>query len=217
MDPLDEQACGLTPRTGPAPSPSDLMHNGKLFVMSGLPAERNTEEDLIRQVCKGQTEFFYELIQPYQGTAFAVARSILDNAADAEEVVQESFLKALRGLGKFRGEAKFSTWLIQIVLNEARARLRRDRQHPHRSIDELAENDGGESLPRDPADWREIPSEARARAELRRTIERALRSLRPIYREVLVLRDIQQLNTAQTAEMGVAFRMRNNLLQRKHW
>ena len=185
--------------------------------MSGLPAERNTEEDLIRQVCKGQTEFFYELIQPYQGTAFAVARSILDNAADAEEVVQESFLKALRGLGKFRGEAKFSTWLIQIVLNEARARLRRDRQHPHRSIDELAENDGGESLPRDPADWREIPSEARARAELRRTIERALRSLRPIYREVLVLRDIQQLNTAQTAEMGVAFRMRNNLLQRKHW
>ena len=201
MDPFNGEACRLMQLTRPAHSPSKLMHNGKLFAMSGLPADRSTEEDLIRQVCKGQTEFLYELIQPYQGTAFAIAQSVLDNAADAEEVVQESFLKALRGLGNFRGEAKFSTWLIQIVLNEARARLRRERRHPHRSIDEVAESESGEYVPRDLADWREIPSEALARQELRSTIERALRSLRPIYREVLVLRDIQHFNVAQTADI----------------
>src|ERR1700738_3962847 len=82
------------------------------------------EGELIHQICQGRSDLFYSLIEPYERTVFAIAYSVLNNAADAEEVAQEAFLKALKGLRSFRGDAKFSTWLVQIALNEARARLR---------------------------------------------------------------------------------------------
>jgi RNA polymerase sigma-70 factor (ECF subfamily) len=167
---------------------------------SNVP-ENVGEDDLIRQICQGQTELFYHLIQPYERKVFAVAYSVVNDAAEAEEIAQESFLKALRGLRNFRAEAKFSTWLIQITLNEARARLRRSRAHLHQSLDESAENEDSGYLPRDLADWREIPSEALARKELGERIDHTLRSLRPIYREVLVLRDVEHLSTEETSQV----------------
>jgi RNA polymerase sigma-70 factor (ECF subfamily) len=163
--------------------------------------EKLEESELIRQICEGQTELFYHLIKPYERSVFAVAYSVVNDASEAEDIAQESFLKALKGLPNFRGEAKFSTWLMQIALNEARQRLRRSRTHLHQSLDESAAGEESEYLPRDLADWREIPSEALARKELGQRIERTLRSLRPIYREVLVLRDMEHLSTAETAQI----------------
>src|ERR1700760_3766886 len=128
------------------------------------------EGELIRQICQGRPDLFYSLIQPYERTVFAIAYSVLNNAADAEEVAQEAFLKALKGLRSFRGEAKFSTWLVQIALNEARVRLRRDRSHLHQSLDEGSGAQDSEYMPRDLADWRDIPSEALERKELRQRI-----------------------------------------------
>jgi RNA polymerase sigma-70 factor, ECF subfamily len=165
---------------------------------TGAP-ENCEEAELIRKICQGQTEFFYPLIQPYEHKVFSIALSVLNNAADAEEVAQEAFLKALKGLRDFRGDAKFSTWLIQIALNEARSRLRR--APSLQPLDECDRSEDGDYLPRDLADWREIPCEALARKELREKIEQAIQALQPIYRDVLVLRDIQQLSIAETSQL----------------
>jgi RNA polymerase sigma-70 factor, ECF subfamily len=164
--------------------------------------EREREESsLISKICQGQTELFQTLIKPYERGVFAAAYSVLNNSADAEEVAQEAFLNALRGLKNFRGDAKFSTWLLQIALNEARTRLRRSRTHMHESLDQAPGNEDSDYVPRDFADWREIPSEALARKELRQAIEQTLQCLRPIYREILVLRDMQNLSTAEAARV----------------
>ncbi len=164
-----------------------------------------SEAELIDQICTGEKDLFRVLIEPYQRTVFSLAYSLLGNAADAEEVAQEVFLKAFRGLAAFRAEAKFSTWLIQIALNESRARWRRDAPHLCRPEGAPPLSEDADYVPRDLADWREIPSEALARQELRDTIERALNCLEPMYREVLVLRDLQHLSTAQTAEaLGIS-------------
>jgi len=164
--------------------------------------ESPTQEELIREVCRGRTELFYELIRPFERSVFAAAYSMLNDVAEAEDVAQEAFLKALKGLPGFRGESKFRTWLIQITLNEARQRLRRRRAHLHESLDESSGGeDGGDYIPRDLADWREIPSEALARKELGKRIEQTLLSLKPVYREVLILRDMERFNTEETSQI----------------
>ena len=160
-----------------------------------------SEAELIAMSCVGDRDAFYRLIQPCERGVFTAAMSILNNAADAEEVVQEAIMKALAALPRFRGEAKFSTWLIQITINEARLKRRKDRRHLYDSIDEQQTDDQGEYFPKDFADWREIPSEELQRKELREALKRALDSLSPKYREVLILRDIQHLSIQETAQV----------------
>jgi RNA polymerase sigma-70 factor (ECF subfamily) len=127
--------------------------------------------------------------------------SILNNPADAEEVAQEAVLKALSHLASFRRESKFSTWLIQITINEARLKLRKDRRHLYESVDEPQNGDEGDYIPKDFADWREVPSEALEQTELRDALKRGLESLAPRYREVLILRDVQQMSIEETAQV----------------
>ena len=127
--------------------------------------------------------------------------SILNNPEDAEEVAQEAVLKAFTALPRFRGEAKFSTWLIQITINEARLKIRKDRKHLYESVDEQKTDEEGDCFPKDFADWREIPSETLQRRELREALKRALNSLPPKYREVLILRDVQHLSIQETAQV----------------
>lgn len=162
---------------------------------------RTTELEiaLIERVCAGEKELFYELISPYERSVYMAAFSVLRNEADAEEAAQEAFLKAFTHLSSFRRESKFSTWLIQIAVNEARMKRRKDRKSLHQSIDDRDQDDEGDYKPRDFADWREIPSEALQRAELREALQKAVASLHPKYREVFVMRDIQNLNIAETA------------------
>jgi RNA polymerase sigma-70 factor (ECF subfamily) len=160
-----------------------------------------SEAELIAMSCTGDRDAFYCLIQPCERGVFAAAMSILNNAADAEEVVQEAVMKALAALPRFRSEAKFSTWLIQITINEARLKRRKDRRHLYDSIDEQQTDDQGDAFPKDFADWREIPSEELQRKELREALKRALDSLAPKYREVLILRDIQHLSIQETAQV----------------
>ena len=160
----------------------------------------DAELALIERIGRGEKELYYQLIQPYERALFAAARSILNNDADAEDVVQEAALKGLKYLPGFRRESKFSTWLIQIVVNEARMKLRKERRNLYESLDDSRPNDEGEYIPKDFADWREIPSETLARKELRGAIHRALDSLAPKYREVFVLRDVQKMNIQETAK-----------------
>ena len=159
-----------------------------------------TEQALIERIKAGESELFVQLIEPYQRAVFSAAFSVLANEADAEEVAQESFLKAYSHLNQFRGECKFSTWLVQIAVNEARAKRRKDRKALYNSIDEGYQDESGDYFPVDFADWREIPSEALAQRELKSALSRAIASLKPMYREVFILRDVQGLNARETAE-----------------
>ena len=138
-------------------------------------------------------------MRPYERAVFTAARSVLENDADAEEASQEAVLKAFTHISSFRGECKFSTWLIQITINESRMKLRKAHRHLYESIDEQRSDEEGDYWPKDYADWREIPSEALECKELRLALKKALNSLAPKYREVLVLRDIQHLSVAETA------------------
>jgi len=127
-----------------------------------------------------------------------MAMSFVKNETEAEDVAQEAFLKAFRNLANFRGESKFSTWLISITLNEARRRLRRQSTVRMESLDEPPE-EGGKISPALLRDWREIPSEALERKEVRSLLQEAIGHLSPMYREVLVMRDIEDLSTEETA------------------
>lgn len=157
------------------------------------------EHEMIQRICAGESELFVELVRPYQKMVFAMAASILKNDSDAEEVAQEALFKAFKNLSRFRGEARFSTWIVQIALNESRLRLRSQKRGSLQSLDERPETDEGGCEPIDLADWREIPSETLARKELRGALKRAVDTLKPIYRDVLLLRDVQQFSVSETA------------------
>jgi RNA polymerase sigma-70 factor (ECF subfamily) len=163
------------------------------------------ECELIQRVLAGEKDLFYELIRPYERGVFLAAASILGNDTDAEDTAQEAFLKAYRNLAGFRKESKFSTWLVQIAINEAKMKLRKDRRHRCESIDAGRETNEGDYIPTDFADWREIPSEALEQSELREALNHALNSLPEKYRTVLVLRDVQQMSIAETAKtLGIS-------------
>ena len=154
---------------------------------------------MIASILAGDAQLFHELIRPYERRVYAMALSFLRNEADAEDVAQEAFLKAFRNLASFRGDAKFGTWLVSITLNEARSRIRRRDAIKMESLDE-PEDDQGHSSPALLRDWKEIPSEALERKEVRSLLQKAITSLPQIYREVFQLRDIEQLSVNEAAQ-----------------
>ncbi|HEY1501921.1 MAG TPA: sigma-70 family RNA polymerase sigma factor [Acidobacteriaceae bacterium] len=156
------------------------------------------EAQMIAAILAGDRELYHRLIQPYERSVYRMALSFVKDETEAEDVAQEAFLKGFRSLANFRGESKFSTWLISITLNEARRRLRRQSAVRMESLDEPPE-DGGKVSPALLRDWREIPSEALERREVRALLQEAIGQLSPIYREVLVLRDIEELSVEETA------------------
>lgn len=173
-------------------------------VVLSNPAVTTREQELIARVQRGEHELFYELVRPYERRVYAAALAILRNESDSEDVAQEAMLKALAHIHQFRAEARFSTWLIQITVNEALMRRRRERKGMVEGIDDHRD-DEGEYTPRDFADWREIPSEALERKEVRQKLAEALASLDRKYREVFVLRDMEQLNIQETADtLGIS-------------
>ena len=168
-------------------------------VSLGNPAESYNEQALIRRIRDGEHEAFYQLIQPHERRVYATTFAILRNEADAEDAAQEAILKAFKNLRQFRAEARFSTWLIQIAVNEARMRLRKQRTVVMEPIEQKPDDEGNYT-PREFADWREIPLAALERKEVRQKLTEALASLGQIYREVFVLRDVQHLSIAETAK-----------------
>jgi RNA polymerase sigma-70 factor (ECF subfamily) len=162
------------------------------------PGEQRDEAGLIQRVRDGEQDLFYDLIRPYERRVYSATLAILRNQADAEDAAQEAMLKAFRHIRQFRAEARFSTWLIQIAVNEARMRRRKEHAELMEPIAARPDEEGNYT-PRDFADWREIPSEALERKEIREKLAEALASLGEIYREVFVLRDMQHLSIEETA------------------
>src|SRR5215472_13869345 len=164
----------------------------------GVAAEQ--EKALIGRILAGETELFHELIRPYERMVYLTILTMVRNEAEAEDGAQEVMINAFRHLKSFRGDAKFSTWLVTIAMNEARQRLRKARSSAQESLDEEREDREGDFTPAVLTDWREIPSEALEKKEMRQKLREAVEQLPPKYREVLVLRDLEELNQEETAK-----------------
>jgi RNA polymerase sigma-70 factor, ECF subfamily len=163
--------------------------------------EKRDETSLVKRIRDGESELFCEMVRDCQRALYTAAFSILRDAGDAEEVCQEAIAKAWAGLRRFRMESKFSTWLVQITMNEARMRLRKERKHRFRSIDENFETGSGIYVPEQLIEWRRIPSKELERKRMREALVRAFECLPEKYREIFVLRDVQGLTITQTAKL----------------
>jgi RNA polymerase sigma-70 factor, ECF subfamily len=160
------------------------------------------EMEWIARILSGERDLFHELIRPYERVVFLTAVSVLRDSTEAEDAAQEAMIKAYRGLASFRGDAKFSTWLTTITLNEARSRLRKSGRVKVESLDDTEQE--RDYTPFLVADWREIPSETLEREELAQHIQSAIEGLPPSYREVFLLRDKEEMSIEEIAQaLGV--------------
>ncbi len=156
---------------------------------------------MIARILAGERELFHDLLRPYERMLFNACNAMLRNPEDAEDAVQDAVLKAFRGLRGFRAEAKFSTWMMTIATNEARNRLRRQKVLPMEPLEAQIEEMEGDVTPAILKDWRPVPSDVLESKEMRHLIESAVGELPPIYREVFMLRDVEELNVQETAEV----------------
>jgi RNA polymerase sigma-70 factor (ECF subfamily) len=164
---------------------------------SDLQAERQT----ISRILAGETGLFHDLIRSCERMVYLTALSMLKDETEAEDATQEAMLKAFRALRSFDGEAKFSTWLVAITLNECRRRLRTAKRMPADTLDTGQSEQEGDFTPAVLTDWREVPLEALERKEIRMALVQAVGELPLIYRQVFTLRDIEELDVRETAEV----------------
>ncbi len=154
---------------------------------------------MVRAAKAGDVGAFEQLVKLYDRNVFRIAQHITQNREDAEDVVQDAFLKAYENLGKFQEQSKFYTWLVRIAVNEALMRLRRRRPERMVSLDEEVKTEE-DSMPREVADWSPNPEQLYSQAELRDILSRTVQGLPPSFRTVFVLRDVENLSTEETAE-----------------
>jgi RNA polymerase sigma-70 factor, ECF subfamily len=157
------------------------------------------ETTLVAQAREGDDRAFAELVRRYEGKIFRLAQHITQNREDAEDVLQETFLKAYEHLNQFQGQSKFYTWIVRIAVNQALMKLRRRKTDKSVSLDEGIDT-GEDTVTREIASWDENPEERFSREELGELLESAIQSLAPPYRSVFVLRDIDELSTEDTAD-----------------
>src|SRR5919109_2645840 len=156
------------------------------------------ELTLVQAAKKGDVSAFEELVKRYDRNVFRIAQHITQNREDAEDVVQDAFLKAYSNLEQFQGQSKFYTWLVRIAVNEALMKLRRRRPERMVSLDEDIKTDE-DSLPREVADWSPNPEQQYTQSELREILSKTIQGLPPGFRTVFVLRDVEGLSTEETA------------------
>jgi RNA polymerase sigma-70 factor (ECF subfamily) len=167
--------------------------------MSSSPIEIDDEAAIVAQARLGNTGAFNELLRRYERKIFRLALHITQNREDAEDVLQESFLKAYEHLDQFQGQSKFYTWIVRIAVNQALMKLRKRKSDRSVSLDETIDT-GEDNLTREIAAWDENPEQQYSRDELQRILTSAIDGLAPIYRAVFVLRDIDGLSTEEAAE-----------------
>jgi RNA polymerase sigma-70 factor, ECF subfamily len=158
------------------------------------------EMSLVHAAKAGDLEAFSELVNRYDRNVFRIAQHITHNEEDAQDVVQDAFLKAYQNLEQFQENSKFYTWLVRIAVNEALMKLRKRRNDRTVSLDEDVETEEG-SMPREVADWSPNPEQLYGQSELGDILKKTVQGLPPGFRTVFVLRDVEGLSTEETAEM----------------
>ena len=170
---------------------------------ASIHLEPAQEAALVDRAKQGDEQAFTDLLNRYDGKILRLARNITQNQEDAEDVTQETFMKAFSHLDGFAGGSRFYTWLVRIAVNEALMKLRKRRNNKTVSLDEPVDSgDGGDiqSLVREIAVWDDTPESRFSRTEIREILDKAIENLDPIYRTVFVLRDVEDLSTEETAE-----------------
>jgi RNA polymerase sigma-70 factor (ECF subfamily) len=157
------------------------------------------EGDLVARAQSGDTSAFTELVKRYERKIYRLAKNITQNDEDAEDVLQDSFLKAYEHLSGFQGQSKFYTWIVRIAVNEALMKLRKRRGDRFVSLDEPIDT-GEEEVKREVAVWEGNPEQQYSQEELQRILNEAVEGLKPDFRTVFTLRDIEELSTEETAE-----------------
>jgi RNA polymerase sigma-70 factor (ECF subfamily) len=157
------------------------------------------EAAVVAQAREGDARAFSELVRRYEGKIFRLAQHVTQNREDAEDVLQETFMKAYEHLDQFQGNSKFYTWIVRIAVNQALMKLRRRKTDRSVSLDETIDT-GEDTVVREIAAWDEDPEDRYSREELGKILETAVQSLDPPYRSVFQLRDIDELSTEETAD-----------------
>src|SRR6202163_806475 len=147
----------------------------------------------------GDSRAFSDLIGKYERKIFRLAQHVTQNREDAEDVLQETFMKAYEHLNQFKGDSKFYTWIVRIAVNQALMKLRRRKTDKSVSLDETIDT-GEDTITREIAAWDEDPEQRFSREELGGILDTAIQALEPPYRSVFVLRDIEELSTEETAD-----------------
>jgi len=159
-----------------------------------------TDESAVLALAReGDAGAFSELMRRYEGKIFRLAQHITQNREDAEDVLQETFLKAYEHLDQFQGNSKFYTWIVRIAVNQALMKLRKRKSDRSVSLDEGIDT-GEDTVAREIAAWDPNPEQRYSQEELGEILDEAVQSLAPPYRTVFVLRDIDELSTEETAD-----------------
>jgi len=158
--------------------------------------QAETDEQLVRKSQQDDERAFGELVSRYESKVYSLALKMVRNPEDAEDVLQDTFLRAYRGIKSFKGNSTFSTWIYRITANSALMRLRK-RQLPTVSIDDADEREAPINI----ADWAPGPVEQMLNQETQAAMTEAIEALPPEFRQVFVLRDIEELSNAEVAEI----------------
>jgi len=162
------------------------------------------ETALVARARAGDEQAFTELVNHYERKIYRLAKHITQNDEDAEDVLQEAFLKAYEHLPGFQGNSKFYTWLVRIAVNEALMKLRKRKGDRTVPLDEPVDT-GEEMVKREIAVWEDNPEQRYSREEMQRILDEAVQSLKPDFRTVFILRDIEELSTEEAAEtLGIS-------------
>jgi len=170
-----------------------------MSAMSSSPIEIDDESAIVAQARLGDAKAFSELLRRYEGKIFRLALHITQNREDAEDVLQEAFLKAYEHLDQFQGQSKFYTWVVRIAVNQALMKLRKRKSDRSVSLDDTIDT-GEDTVAREIAAWDENPEQQYSREEINEILGTAIDGLAPIYRAVFVLRDVDGLSTEEAAE-----------------
>src|SRR5277367_3198926 len=162
------------------------------------------ETELVNRARSGDAAAFTELVNRYERKIYRLAKHITQNDEDAEDVLQEAFLKAYEHLDSFQGNSKFYTWIVRIAVNESLMKLRKRKGDRTVPLDEPVDT-GEEMVTREIAVWEDNPEQHYSREEMREILDTAVETLKPDFRTVFTLRDIEELSTEETAEaLGIS-------------
>lgn len=170
-------------------------------IASGKSLVPTTEEELIAALKAGDDAAYSLFVTQNAGQMLAVARRILGTEEDARDALQEAYLSAFKAIRNFEGDAKLSTWLHRIVVNAALMKLRSRKRGDERSIDDLLPRFLDDGHQAQPTVWRETGDSEAEKREHRTLVRAAIDQLPEIYRTVLLLRDIEELSTEETAHV----------------
>ena len=165
--------------------------------MTGTVPEQDAET--IRRILAGEKHLFHELIRPCERSIYFLLFSLLKNEADAEDAAQETVIKVYTNLHLFRGDSQFRTWVLSIARNEGLGRLRKLSTRREDSLDAETDEQTGDYTPAILTSWREIPADELERKELGEILRAAVERLPENYRNVVVLRDIEEMDIRETA------------------